>query len=78
MEHQDRLQRVFRDVFDMPELQIRSEMTADDIEYWDSLAHVSLIASIEAEFNIRFSLTEIQDLRNVGDLTSTIQRKLSA
>ena len=50
-------------------------MTANDIDGWDSLAHVNLIVAIEAKFNIRFSQKELLTFRNVGDLLSSIRAK---
>ena len=43
-----------------------SQIKADDIEEWDSLAHIRLIISIEKTFDLRFSTDEISNLTNVG------------
>lgn len=72
---QERLQSVFRDIFDRPALNISRETTAHDIEEWDSLANVSLIVSIEKEFGIKFSLVETRTLKNVGSVIDLIVKK---
>jgi len=68
----ERLEKVFRVVFDDPALQIRDEYKADDIPGWDSLRHINLIVSIEEEFDIRFSTAEIASLACVGDVKRLI------
>ena len=76
MEVMGRLNEVFREVFDDDDIVLTSEMTANDIDGWDSLSHVNLILTIEATFNIRFTRTELMKLKNVGDLQSVIAAKL--
>lgn len=71
----DRLQDVFRDVFDDPELVITDETTSADIEDWDSLAHVSLIFSVESEFDITFSDRELSGLARVGDMRRVVEER---
>jgi len=73
----ERLQNVFRDVFDDEELVIFDEMTAEDIEEWDSLKHVQLIVASEKEFGITFKTAEIMELKNVGEFVLLIQKKLA-
>ena len=70
------LNHIFRMVFDDDTIQIKPEMTANDIDGWDSLSHVNLIITIEAKFNIRFSQKELLKQRNVGELIADIERKL--
>lgn len=72
------LNQIFCLVFDEDTLQITPDMTANDIDGWDSLSHVNLITAIEAKFNIRFTQKELLKQRNVGDLIADIDRKLIA
>jgi acyl carrier protein len=72
----ERLQPIFRDVFDRPDLQVKRESNAKSIEDWDSLAHITLVSSIEQEFGIKFALGELQALKNVGDMVDLIGTKL--
>lgn len=64
-------------VFDDDTIQIRPDMTANDVDGWDSLSHVNLIVAIEARFGIRFTQKELLKQRNVGDLISNIELKLA-
>ncbi len=76
-EIQDRVTDIFKDVLDNDSIVLSRETTANDIEEWDSLAHINLIVAIEREFKIRFELTELKPLQNVGDLLDMIQQKTS-
>ncbi len=72
-----RLQPIFRDVFDNPDLVITRESSARTIDGWDSLTHVTLVISIEKEFKIKFGLSELQDLEDVGGMIDLIEKKTS-
>lgn len=74
---QERLQEIFRDVFDDESIVLFDAMTSDDVEDWDSLTHINLINDIEASFNIRFSTEEIVGAKNVGEFIKIIGGKLS-
>lgn len=67
---------VFRAVFDDDNLVPSAGMTAKDVPEWDSLNHVRLVVSIEQEFGVKFTLSEITELKNVGELAILIQKKL--
>ncbi len=69
------LTSVFREVFDDDELQLTPEMTADDVDGWDSLAHIRLILSVQKAFGIKFSPVEMNRLKNVGDLITMTRDK---
>jgi acyl carrier protein len=74
----ERMQAVFRDVFDDDNLALRSDLTAADVENWDSLTHINLIVGIEREFKVRFTTAEVVSLKNAGDLEALVQRKLGS
>ena len=71
-----RLTTVFREVFDEDSIALTPQMTADDIDEWDSLSHIRLVLTVEKEFGVKFSAAEIGALKNVGDFISLIQSKL--
>ncbi len=72
------LTEVFRTVFDQPELVLRDNMTAEDVENWDSLNHIDLIVAIEKKFKIKFTTREVTGLKTVGDLAGLTAQKVSA
>lgn len=71
------LTSIFREVFDDDLITLSRDMTADDIDGWDSLSHVNLIVTIEVRFLIKFKQKELLTFKNVGDLIDNIQAKLS-
>ncbi len=71
----ERLNGVFRDVFDDETLQVRDETTAADVPGWDSLRHISLLAAVEEEFDIEFSMKETVGMKNVGEMVDIIARE---
>ena len=76
MDTTERLQEVFRDVFDDDEIVITKDTTADDIESWDSLTHVQLIVAVEKEFSVKFSTVEVMKVKNVGEGIELIDKKV--
>jgi len=76
-EIKERVTEIFKDVLDDDDIELFRETTAADIEDWDSLNHISLIVAIENEFKTKFELTEIKQLRDVGDMLDLILRKIS-
>jgi acyl carrier protein len=71
----EKLNGIFRTVFDNDEIDIRPEMTANDVDGWDSLSHVNLILAMEKGFGIRFTQKELLTFKNVGDLLRSIDGK---
>ena len=71
----DRLNEVFRDVFDDDEITVNEDTTADDIEDWDSLEHINLISAVEDEFGIRFKMGEVSSMKNVGEMFEIIKTR---
>ena len=71
----EKLEEIFEDIFD-EEIKISRELTADDIEDWDSLNHINIIVAIESEFGIKFSLDELQLQKTVGDTIDLIIKKI--
>ncbi len=67
---------IFREVFDDQSLEITREMTANDVDKWDSLTHLTMIAKTEEVFSIKFKLKDLVKMKNVGDMLDKIQEKL--
>jgi acyl carrier protein len=66
---------IFVDLFDNESIVLTPETTADQIEEWDSLHHITLIAAVESRFGIKFRTAELEGLRNVGHLVELIEQK---
>ena len=74
----EQLQTVFRDVFEDDELTINRQTSADNVEGWDSLMHVSLMINVERVFGVKFSTTQVASLKNVGELMDLIESRRAA
>jgi acyl carrier protein len=70
-----KLQDVFDSVF-LEKVDVTPTLSAQDVEEWDSLTHVSLILATEKEFGIRFRVGEVEATKNVGDLADLIVKRL--
>jgi acyl carrier protein len=70
-----KLQSVFEKVLEANDITITREMTAQDIEAWDSLRHIQLLNEVERAFGIKFKLREVLKMKNVGDLIDLIHAK---
>lgn len=71
----ERLNEVFRDVFDDEDIVVKADTTADDIEDWDSLEHITLISAVEREFKVKFKMGEISSMKNVGEMAQIIAKR---
>ncbi len=70
-----RLVGLMEDAFDEDEIEYSDDLTADDIEEWDSLSNVRFIVSVERAFGVRFTVGEIEGFRNIGELVDTVVAK---
>lgn len=68
----ERLNELFRNIFDDDDIVVDRETTADDIEDWDSLEHIRLIGAVEREFGIKFTMKEVSSMKNVGEMMDII------
>jgi acyl carrier protein len=71
------LQSVFDRIFKEKSQPISSELSAKDIDGWDSFTHLNLIQEIETEFKIEFKLKELMNMNNVGDIIKIIENKFN-
>lgn len=72
----EKLNEVFRDVFDDEEIVVGEETTAADIDGWDSLEHINLIAAVEQEFGVKFTMGQVVTMKNVGEMARLIEEKI--
>ena len=80
------LNEIFREVFDDETLTVGPATTAEDIEDWDSLEHITLISAVEREhinlvvavekkFGVKFNIGEVNGMNNVGEMIETILKR---
>ena len=74
----EKLNTIFRDNFDDDEICLTDATSAEDIEDWDSLEHINLIAAVEKEFKMRFTMKEVSGMKNVGEMAQIIAARAKA
>lgn len=73
----EKIQDIFRDVFDDEELIVTDSTSSDDIEEWDSLSHIQLVVAIERDFGLKLTSKEILSWEDVGEMADAIRAKLA-
>ena len=74
----EKLNEIFQDVFDDETIEVDELTTADDIDDWDSLEHITLINAVEREFKMKFKMGEISSMKNVGEMAQIIAARAKA
>lgn len=72
----ERLRNIFIDVFEKTDIEISENTDANDIEEWDSLTNISILAVVQDEFGVCFDIDEIVSMKNVGEMLDAIMRKM--
>jgi acyl carrier protein len=73
---EDKVNDLLADLFELDPKAIRDDWTHEDIALWDSLQHLRMIAAMEQEFGIKFSMAEIRSIENVGQIRSIMRKKV--
>ncbi|MGN0978547.1 MAG: acyl carrier protein [Faecousia sp.] len=66
---------IFRDEFDDDSIVLTDDTVAGDVDGWDSLMHISLLAAIEDAFDFKFEMKEVVGMKNVGEMLDIIERE---
>ncbi len=69
-----KLEEIFEDVFD-EKITLTADTTANDVDDWDSLSHITLMAAVEDEFGIKFTMKEVSSMKNVGEMVDIIKQR---
>jgi len=72
----NRVEKVLVNLLKHHKFEMRDELTASDVDGWDSLTHMMIINDIEKDFGVKFKLKEINKLTNMGSLLELINSKL--
>lgn len=71
----EEINKIFRDIFNDGSLVVTEDTTANDIEEWDSLAHIRIMMTISKLFHVKLSMDEMAQLNRVGDIVFLLQEK---
>ena len=74
-EAMEALTPIFREVFDDESIELSDELTAADVEGWDSVEHFNLISEIERTVGMRFKMKEVSGMKNVGELAEIVAER---
>jgi len=69
---------VLQEVLENKILEARPELTAKDVDEWDSFSHIRIILGLEQAFGVKFATPEIAQFENLGQLAALISEKLEA
>ena len=72
----EKLNEIFRDVFDDDSITVTDSTSAADIEDWASLTHITLISEVEEEFGIKFAMKDVIGMQNVGEMVDIIMEDM--
>ena len=77
----ERMQDILQLVLEDDELKVSMDTTADEVDGWDSLAHINIIVAVEQEFGVKFATAEIAgskaDGQNVGTFVELLAEKVA-
>ncbi|WP_028242287.1 acyl carrier protein [Pseudobutyrivibrio ruminis] len=71
----NKIQELVREILDDEEIELSEKTMASDIDGWDSLMHITIISAIEDEFNVKFAMRDIMNMKNVGAMIDLILSK---
>ena len=72
------LEQLLAELLQIPVTQITDELAMKDLDVWDSLKHMELIAELEREFDVQLSFDEIVTMRSVGDIRRVLSNRGAA
>ena len=55
-------------VFSIPESEVNDQSSPENIESWDSFNGLVLVDELETHFKVKFTISEITDVKNVADI----------
>lgn len=71
----DALNAIFRRVLEDDSIVLKPDMTAEDVDGWDSMNHIFLVVEMEKHFGVKFQAAEMEELKNVGELADLIAKR---
>ena len=72
-----RLEDVFRAVFNDDTIVLTDATTAAEVPGWDSVEHINLMFSLEDEFGVQFMGNELAEFENIGALKRFLEQRSS-
>lgn len=54
---------------------LTNESSGLNTQNWDSLRHIELMLAVETAFSVRFTMSEMVSMQNLGDMRSLLVEK---
>jgi len=76
MSMQPTINAIVADIINMDEDEVNGELSPEKAEYWDSMAHLTMMTAIEGECDIKFTMDEVQSIECVNDIYEVVQKHM--
>lgn len=74
----EKLNRIVAEVLDLEDSEIIDDLSPETAELWDSLNHLRMMTAIEQEFGIKFSMEEIESVKNIARLREIVNNHVQS
>ena len=71
-----RVRSVFTDLFEIDSANISTDSSPDTVSGWDSLQHLNLITTLEAEFGVSLSDEQVVEMLSFGLIVEILSSAL--
>lgn len=71
------IKEIMSAVLELPIDEINEKTSSETLSSWDSLKHMNLIIALEEEFNVKFSIDQIIEMKSYSSISSGIQASLN-
>jgi acyl carrier protein len=73
---EERIKQIMADVLDLEPQAIDGATAMDTIERWDSLTHITLCLTLEQDFQVSFTVSEMEAMLSYEDIALVLSDKL--
>ena len=74
----EQLTEIIRDVLMNFDLVLRPDLTANEVDGWNSFKMIEIVMAVESHFGMKVRSKELDELENVGDLVTLIRKAKAA
>ena len=72
--NENRLRKCFTEALGLPAVDLTDDLTYATRPQWDSIAHMSLVAALETEFDVMLETEDILGMNSYGEARSILSR----
>ena len=77
METLEKLKKIIADVCGVDVSIVNESSSVGDFPSWDSMAHLTILSTIEEELNVDFEPEEMMEMEDVKDIAEAVKQKLA-